>query len=273
MVLVEETTRILVLSVLNGILSIFGSVLNLVVCIVIYKNEELQNGLDLLIGNLCFADLAVCILAQPMYIIHLNGYLREKDMEQAFLYLSITTMHAVALNLLCIAINRMLAIAHPFTNTLIFSKFKVLMVICGIWISSICVAVFIMTKPGEIFSPYSHILIILSFLICYVRIFWIARKQQRQIDIQMASIVHNHRQVRLHKANRAIKTTLLIVVSLMVCFFPDTVFDFHPDYKINEVRMEWLFTLLFFSCSLNPCIYMWRTDTFKMAAKRTFRFS
>lgn len=272
----SDSTR-LFLSSINGILSIVGTVLNLTVCIVILRNEELQNGLDLLIGNLCFADLAVCLLAQPMYVVLLNDSTdneETKTFENAFLYLSIITMHAVALNLLCIAINRMIAIAHPFSNTLFFSKFKILMVICGIWVFSICLAVFVLTPIGEkYFSPYSHIFIILSFLFCYVRIFWIARKQQRQINIQMESVIHNHRQIRLQKANRATKTTLLIVVSLMVCFFPDTVYDFHPNYEINEVREDWLFTLLFFSCSLNPCIYMWRTDTFKIAAKRTFSVS
>ncbi|XP_020906371.1 histamine H2 receptor-like [Exaiptasia diaphana] len=271
----DKTTTI-ALTVVNAILCICGTVENLLVCVVILRNEELQNGLDLLIGNLCFADLAVCTLAQPMYVFYLNKYIPpESSQEMAFLYLSITTMHAVALNLLCIAINRMLAITNPFTNTFIFSKFKILMVICFIWISSICMAVIVLseTEAAIYISQYSHVLIILAFLSCYVRIFWIARKQQRQINIQMQSVIHNHRQVRLQKTNRATKTTLLIVISLMVCFVPDTVFDFYPYpwTDINDVRKNWLFTLLFFSCSLNPLIYMWRTDAFKTAAKRTFR--
>jgi len=264
------------LTVLNSVLTIFGTIANLLVCIVILKNEELQNGLDLLIANLCFVDLAVCLLAQPMYIFYLNDLLTDNSMVDAFLYLSLTTMHAVAINLMCIAINRMLAIAHPFTNTFMVSKFKILMVICGIWIASICLAVF--SKPNtekasQIFSQVSHVLIIGSFLLCYLRIFWTARKQQRKINIQMQSVIHNHRQVRLYKANRATTTTLLIVISLMVCFFPDTVYDLHPDYDVMEERKKWLFSLLFFSCSMNPCIYMWRTDTFKAAAKKTFRFN
>lgn len=215
--------------------------------------------------------------AQPMYVALLNDRTDDEDsktFENAFSYLSMITLHAVALNLLCIAINRMMAVAHPFSNTLFFSKFKILMAICGIWIFSICLAVFVLTPVGaKHFSPYSHIIIILSFLTCYLRIFWIARKQQRQINIQMESVIHNHRQIRLLKTNRATKTTLLIVLSLMLCFFPDTVYDFHPDYDVNDVRKEWLYTLLFLSCSINPCIYMWRTNTFKLAAKRTFSVS
>ena len=101
-----------VLSVLNAVHSILGSALNLLVYIVILKNEELQNGLDLLIGNLCFADLAVCAIAQPMYVAYLSNKL-SKDLETAFQYLGLIAMHAVVINLLCIAVNRMLAIAHP----------------------------------------------------------------------------------------------------------------------------------------------------------------
>lgn len=259
------------LSIMNSILAVFGSAANLLVCIVIYKNEELQNGLDLLIANLCFADLSVCIIAQPMYVAFLNGQL-SAEIENAFSYFSLIAMHAVALNLLAIAVNRMLAIAHPFTNTLMVSKFKVLMVICAIWISAICVAVFLFTKPGKVFSPYSHVMLILTFLLCYARIFFIARKQRRQIHMQMQSVSHNHQTVRLQKANRANITSALIVLSLMVCFFPDTVYDFLPT-EIMEVRKKWLFTMLFLSCSVNPCIYMWRTEVFKVAMKRTLGIS
>lgn len=267
----ESTALEISLSVINAILAVFGTAVNFLVCVVIYKNEELQNGLDLLIANLCFADLSICIIAQPMYVAYLNGVLSD-EIKTAFSYFSLIALHAVALNLLAIAVNRMVAIAHPFTNTFIVSKFKVLMVICAIWISAIAVAVFLFTEPGKRFSPYSHVMIILTFLTCYARIFFIARKQRKQINIQMQSVSHNHQTVRLQKANRANITSALIVLSLMICFVPDTIYDFLPD-EIMDVRKKWLFTLLFLSCSINPCIYMWRTEIFKVAMKRTLGIS
>ncbi|EDO38875.1 predicted protein [Nematostella vectensis] len=261
------------LSLFNALNSVLGTLVNFAVCVVIYQNEELQNGLDLLIGNLCLADLAVCALAEPMYIGFLHSKLNDQS-SKAFETISVITLHAVAINLVVIAINRMNAIANPFKNTFIFSKAKVLMLISCVWIGAILMAVFLLeTQEGKAFSPYSHLLLILTFLLAYVRIFWIANKQQRKIDIQREAISHNFQQVRLQRANRAARTTALIVLSFMICFFPDTVYDFIEDVDVMIERKKWLFSLLYFSCLLNPCIYMFRTDSFKAALKRTLGIS
>jgi len=58
-----------------------------------------------------------------------------------------------------------------------------------------------------------------------------------------------------------------LVTSSLVCFIPDIVFDYL--HMVDEMRFGWLFTLLFLSSAVNPCIYVWRNERFRLVLLRT----
>ena len=60
--------KLVFLAAFNSLLSVFGSMMNLVVAFVIVKNPNLQNGLNLLLLSLCVADFMNCAISQPMYV-------------------------------------------------------------------------------------------------------------------------------------------------------------------------------------------------------------
>ena len=79
-----SVARVVSLSILNGILSAFGSVMNFTVAFVIFKNKDLRKGLNLLILSLSLADLLTNVFAQPMYIYLLVNE-KEKNLYTLFL--------------------------------------------------------------------------------------------------------------------------------------------------------------------------------------------
>lgn len=71
-----------------------------------------------------------------------------------------------------------------------------------------------------------------------------------------------------HLTNR----TLAILISVsVVLFLPDTWFQLagSDDYT----RFRWSFTTMFMSSFLNPCVYVWRCEKFRVALYKTFGLS
>ena len=253
--------------VVNGLLSAIGSVVNLLVIIVVYKNIELRDELDLLITSLSTSDMIVCFLAQPMYIIYKIIEVSER-FTRAFEIIAFIGLHASFNSLTGITINRMAVLLHPFSYTTSHHRKRLFAAIVGgIWLSSVILAYYFTTDSGRHIAPYVHTIMFSLFIFSYAYIFWVARKQVNKIFSQMKSLSFNHRATKIQRENSTAKTSAILVSTSLVCFFPDIVFDYL--HIADETRFAWSFTVLFLSSSMNPCIYVWRNKRFRLALLRT----
>ena len=260
-------TGAIILIVVNGLLSCIGIIVNFLVALVVFKNEELRNELNLLIASLSVADMTVCLAAQPMYIVTL-GSEESEGFKYAFELTALFALHASFNSLTGITINRMLVLLHPFSYTMSHHRKRVYVaVLGGIWVSSVILAYYFTTDSGRKISPYVHTVMFSMFIFTYAYIFWMARKQVSKIASQMHSVPFNHKAMKIRKENSAAITSAILVCSSLVCFFPDIVFDYMRI--VDEVRSRWSFTLLFLSSAINPCIYVWRNARFRLALLRT----
>lgn len=253
--------------VVNGLLSFVGTVVNSLVILVVYKNREMRNELNLLITSLSTADVIVCFIAQPMYIIYLSSEVSE-GFKYTFELIAFIGLHASFNSLTGITINRMAVLLHPFSYTMSHHRKRLYVgIVGGIWLSSVILAYYFTTDTGRKITPYVHTLMFSMFIVSYAYIFWVARKQVRKISSQMQSVSFNHKATKIQHENSAAKTSAILVSASLVCFFPDIVFDYLRI--VDETRFAWSFTLLFFSSTINPCIYVWRNERFRVALLRT----
>lgn len=118
------SARVVSLSIINAILSVFGSCMTILVILVIQQNTELQKGLNLLIVSLTVADLVNCLIAQPMYIYYLSNDNGSTSYLTAFQIIAFIGLHAVFLNLTTITYHRMKALARLFHHLLLVSQKK-----------------------------------------------------------------------------------------------------------------------------------------------------
>lgn len=254
------------LSILNGLLAVLGSTMNFLVILVISKNGELQNELNILMASLACADFFNSLLAQPLFVCYINGA-RTSPFKDVFEIMALVGLHASFNNLLGITINRVWVLCSPFSNALFVQWKRLATILTVIWLSSIGLGIFFYTKHGKLISPYTHAVMFSLFIFTYSYIFWIAWKQTKKIASQAQSLSHNHRATKVKSENSAARTSALLVGSSMLCFIPDIVYDFMG--VVDEQRFSWAFTLLFLSSSLNPCIYVWRTQIFRSALRST----
>lgn len=265
-----QNRRIIALAVLNTVLSIFGSVMNSLVVLVILTNKNLQKGLNLLILSLATAGLLTCAIAQPMYVHAILYCTDEASMfQEALIVVALITLHALTLNLVAITIHRWKALSRPFTHLLLVSKKHASLAIGGVWIVSILMGVFFATKPGKLVAAYVHLAMTLAWIGGYIRLFCLVKKQRSKIASLECSPTAQFQKASIKFENEALKTSAILVGLSLLCFFPNIIFDFMGH--VDEIRMAWEFTVLFLNSSLNPCVFIWRSHQFREVLAKNVR--
>ena len=263
--------KLVLLAIFNSLLSVFGSLMNLVVAFVIVKNPNLQNGLNLLLLSLCVADFMNCAISQPMYVhtILNNSDETGSTYPLVFTIIAFITLHASTTNLVAMTLYRMKALARPFTHFLLVSKQQVLISIALVWIASVTVGVFFATDAGKLVAAYFHLAITLAWISGYVGLFWLVKQHKTKIVSLEGSPTTQLQTATLQYESEAAKTSAILVASSLACFFPDIVLDFMG--RADESRMAWGFTILFMSSSINPCLIIWRSQQLRQALGKTVR--
>lgn len=258
--------QVVCLSIVNAVLSIFGTCMTISLIVTIYQNPELQKGLNLLIVSLTVADLANCLIAQPVYIYYLSNETSTSYLT-AFQIIAFIGLHAVFLNLTTITYHRMKALARPFHHLLSVSQNSLLVYIGLTWVFSIIAGVTLATEPGKVAGPYVHGLMILLLIFTYIRILWVSWKRRRGKILAQARTANYHQQVAtMEQENATALTSAILVGSTLVCFLPDVVLDLMG--KGEENRLKWAYTLLFASSAMNPCVIVWRNQQFRRTLLR-----
>lgn len=263
--------NLIFLAVFNSLLSAFGSLMNLLLAFVIVHNPNLQKGLNLLLLSLCVADFMNCAISQPMYV---HAILDNSDDTASTYYLVFTiiafiTLHASTTNLVAMTLHRMKALSRPFTHFLLVSKKQVLFVIALVWTASTTVGVFFATDAGKLVAAYFHLAMTLAWIAGYVGLFWLVKQHKTKIVSLEGSPTTQLQTASLQYESEAAKTSAILVVSSLACFFPDIVLDFMG--RADESRMAWGFTILFMSSSINPCLIIWRSQQFRQVLGKTVR--
>lgn len=259
------------LAVFNSLLSVFGSLMNLVVAFVIIQNPNLQKGLNLLLLSLCVADFMNCAISQPMYV---HAILNNADETGStytlvFTIIAFITLHASTTNLVAMTLYRMKALSRPFAHFLLVSKKQVLIAIALVWVASITVGVFFATDAGKLVAAYVHLAMTLAWIAGYVGLFWLVKQHKTKIVSLEGSPTTQLQTASLQYESEAAKTSAILVASSLACFFPDIVLDFMG--RADESRMAWGFTILFMSSTINPCLIIWRSQHFRQVLGKTVR--
>lgn len=264
--------KLIFLAVFNSLLSVFGSLMNLLLAFVIVHNPNLQKGLNLLLLSLCVADFMNCAISQPMYV---HAILDNSDADTASTYylvftiIAFITLHASTTNLVAMTLYRMKALSRPFTHFLLVSKKQVLFVIALVWTASTTVGVFFATDAGKLVAAYFHLAMTLAWIAGYVGLFWLVKQHKTKIVSLEGSPTTQLQTASLQYESEAAKTSAILVASSLACFFPDIVLDFMG--RADESRMAWGFTILFMSSSINPCLIIWRSQQFRQVLGKTVR--
>lgn len=264
--------------VINFLLSILGTLGNLLVLLVISVNLRLTTPSNLLLANLASVDFICMAFVVP------GSIYRQLCRKLGFCHPSETTVlafrglgqfvvAAAVSSLFVIAVDRFLAISFPFKYTSMMTKRRTVYCSCLTWLAGAVITfVFMGLNFVYIQSAYCILLILVTTSL-YIHIFLSALKKERQIAalrIPNAKKTTNY----LHE-RKSTKTMAVILGVFAASWVPAVVFYAvvsPEDPRFLDIQ-SWINAVYYLNATLNPFIYCIRSVNFRTRVKKLVKSS
>ena len=258
--------------VFNSITCPLTFLLNVLVIMAVKKTSRLQTKTNMLLACLAVTDACTGLLTQPLFIVWKAFYLLEVPDEDAVgtFYFSVSRGLTIcsALHLMLVTCERLIAIRFTYHHPHLVTGRNIKVAVIVFWLISIPNMV-VGHKDFNIFATLRSVLNFLAVLIvvscvffvvfAYVILYREVHRQRKNIKNQQ---LPQEEQQRIAKENKALKTTVLVVGAVLVCYVPVilTVLVFYLFGLDNGscVYCPWVNTFIMFNSFINPLIYCWR---------------
>ena len=251
-------------------------VLNSLVIVAVKTKRCLRTKSNISLACLATTDFAVGLIVQPLVITNFSLFFTgssPQTMTSTFVWVfslvSQTCTAASLLHLLLMSGERYLAIKHPFAyeNGLV-TEARIIMasgmawmcaaIVCGIKTS-------ILREIGVFFISA----VISTVVYCHVVIYKEVRRNTQQIIANQVSLAVKE---KLLKNKRAFNTTVVIVLTLFLCYIPTCVwlivfisFNGENSSDVGHIASFPITFLVLLNSSINPLIYTARIRHFRVA--------
>ena len=278
---VPSTSGYIVNVVLNVFSALTAIVFNSITIQAIRKTSSLPNPLKILLLSLAYTDLAVGLVAQPLWIVTLS---REEDTE-VLCIIQFALANASFLGIMALNVDRFLAVhLHLRYRELVTYK-RVLSLAILTWVfsallSSICR--WITEDLSEFMNitiiVWSLCLIFLTVISC--RLYFAVRVHTKQIQaLQLKQTALSDEVANASRLRKSAVSSFYVNFVFLVCYLPFYCSLIRKFFKseafVNGQIWQELFplsrTLMFMNSCLNPVIYCWRMRDIRHAIKDILR--
>ena len=264
----------------------FAILLNTLVIVAVKTKRHLRTKSNTSLACLATTDFAVGLIAQPLaitfFILFLIGS-SPQTMTRIVVCVSSavgeTCIAASLLHLLLMSGERYLAIKHPFAyeNGLV-TEARIIMASGLAWM---CAAI-VCGIRASIFREISVVFIsavISTVVYCHVVIYKEVRRNTQQIIANQVSLAVKE---KLLNNKRAFNTTVVIVLTLFLCYIPTCIWlivfiflDGEKSFDVGHIAYFPITFLVLLNSSINPLIYTarirhFRVAFFQMLTRKTF---
>ena len=250
--------------------------LNSLIIVAVKTKRHLRTKSNISLACLATTDFAVGLIVQPLAITSFSLFFigsSPQTMTSTFVWVSSavgqTCTAASLLHLLLMSGERYLAIKHPFAyeNGLV-TEARIIIASGMAWI---CAAIVYGIRVS-IFREISVVIIlavISTVVYCHVVIYKEVRRNTQQIIANQVSLAVKE---KLLKNKRAFNTTVVIVLTLFLCYIPIWIwlilFIFFNRENSSDLGQIAFFPIIFLQAlnsSINPLIYTARIRHFRVA--------
>ncbi|XP_029467130.1 adenosine receptor A2b [Rhinatrema bivittatum] len=296
------------LEVIIAVLSILGNVL---VCWAVALNSTLKNATNYFLVSLAVADIAVGLLAIPFAITISIGFQTDFHSCLFFACFVLVLTQSSIFSLLAVAIDRYLAIKIPLRyNSLVTGK-RARTTIAVFWILSFLIGLtplmgwnrqdqacfgnrttnttatymnqscsvqclfetVVNMKYMVYFNFFGCVLLPLFIMLgIYIKIFMVARKQLRQIELKCINV--DNSRTTLQKEVNAAKSLAIIVGLFAFCWLPVHILNCFTlfGWPFPAPKPQWLmYTAIVLSHAnsvVNPIIYAYKIRDFRYTFRK-----
>ena len=258
--------------VFNSITCPLTFLLNVLVIMAVKRTSRLQTKANMLLACLAVTDAFTGLLTQPLFIVWKAFYLLKVPNEYAVGIAHLCVLRGLticsALHLMLVTCERLIAIRFTYHHPHLVTERNIKVAVIIFWLISIPN----MVVGREDFNNFEKFRSVLNFLavfivvscvffvvFAYVILYREVHRQRQHIKNQQ---LPQEEQQRIAKENKALKTTVLVVGAVLVCYVPVilTVLVFYLFGLDNGscVYCPWVNTFIMSNSFINPMIYCWR---------------
>ena len=278
-----------VAAIILNILSFPVTILmNVLVIMAVKTRPRLQSKYNILLACLAGTDLLVGAASQPSFIagqfyvikgLSLTEYCRYHKETYLIFWIPIRTS---LYHLTLISIERFVAMKNTFRYMTIVTEFRLKMAVISSWVIACCPAILrSLSEEFEIIMRVAGLMLgcfnFLSILYLHVSVYFVTRRHEKQIKCEQVS---PQAAADFAKGKKALKTTRIIIMALLVCYFPMIVYNLllnaffkSGSYIENVIVLSHpvAVSVILLNSLCNPIIYCYRNKTFRKTCKELLK--
>ena len=232
---------------------------------------------NITLALLASTDLTVGVLVHPLYVALMRTILLDGT-SSASCALQVLTrvlcsigVCASLIHMALISGEWFLAMRRPFAHLTLVTDSSLLAASVLAWLLSIILHIPLAVNKSAFFPIKNTFvgLCIAFILFCHVAVYREIRRHEKQIAVQQVTVKARQ---QFEKDKKAFKATFIVVVVLMLCYFPILIFRAVLIRYRTKISSELLYIYLFLATLmaflnslLNPVIYSFRLREFRLA--------
>lgn len=275
LVLLQETfmTSLCLMNSVSSLVTIVG---NLLVIPALWKSSSLNMSMKVLFLNLAMSDLAVGLLAQPMWVVitclmlktaqnggHNFDFLCPITMTLFWFFLVLFASSSL-LSVTAVALDRFLAVSLHLRYSELITPRRLLVTIVLLWITSAISAMIFILLPNynDMVAVSLEVSGLLLTTVAYVQIFRIAQRHRNQIQSHLQAHCNNQA-VNMARLKKSTFNAFYVFVIFVFCWLPSlTTFIVKEAWSSHNVDLSvanyFAGFIVFLHSSINPLIFCWR---------------
>ena len=285
----KEKIGFAVAAIILNILSFPVTILmNVLVIMAVTTRPRLQSKYNILLACLAGTDLLVAAASQPSFIagqiyvikgLSLTEYCRYYKETYLIFWIPIRTS---LYHLTLISIERFVAINYTFRYLTIVTGFRLKMAVVSSWVIACCPAILqSLSEEFEIINRIAGFMLgclnLSLILYCHLSVYFVTRRHEKQIKCEQVS---PEAAADFAKEKKALKTTRIIIMALLVCFSPLivcnlllNVFSKRSSYIVKVIVLSHpvVVSVISLNSLCNPIIYCYRNKTFRKTCKELLK--
>ena len=287
----------------NVLSALFGSFGNILVCITVYSSPRLHKAWCYFICSLSVADLLVNLCVQPMEVIltleRMAGVCKQ-SLRDAFRLAAYITCGASLMNLAFMSVERLLAIAWPFSQRQVLTQRRIFATLSIIWgvpsflgitgliagkgtrLSSLLILIGLAGCYGVILTSYGILFLrtrahfkVNNVMTLTASQFNIENKKSAnspgagRVSEQRTALAVTKK--RRESEKRTAKTIAVVITIFTLSWVPyGYVLASDPEQHVNSFYI-WAVAIGLTNSAVNPVIYFFSSKDFRESSKRILR--
>ena len=270
--------------ILNAISCLFSIVMNVLVIVAVKTMPRLRNNYSILLACLAATDVLVGVGVQPTFIALQTEVLKGVSLTQycsffkRTLFVFFIPIFTSLFHLNLLSMERLVAMKYTLHyTTIVTTRTVTVAVVCSWVIASLPAILYSISEDLEIVIktvgiPFSFFNIV-TIVLCHISVYFVTRRHERQIKSEQVS---QEAIANFAKENKALKTTRIIIVTLVFCYFPSFIFlgmitTFRKSssnaFNVITLSQPLCGSFVFLNSLCNPVIYCCRNKMFRKAFK------